>query len=143
MSRGLAGEELLRERMSEARAPRLPCTVEKSVHALRGMFYLNRTLSITVPNLNSLARKKKRKRKRHHADVLLYFYSKLYVAPFPLVVENIASADTPYCTPMNCMQTHIELLDKLSQFKAFDLSVHSTKDFSGSLQDLRLTVYCY
>ncbi len=63
MSLGLAGEELLRERMSEARAPRLQCAVKKSVHALRGMFYLNRTLSITVANLNSLARKNEKKKK--------------------------------------------------------------------------------
>lgn len=55
--------ELLHERMSEARAPRLQCAVKKSEHALREMFYLNMTLSITVANLNSLARKKEKTKK--------------------------------------------------------------------------------
>lgn len=107
MSLRLAGEELLRERMSEARAPRLPCTVEKSVHALRGMFYLNRTLSITVPNLNSLARKKEKRKRKRHADVLLYFCSKLYVVTFPTGSgKHYTHRHSELYYTVNCVQTH-------------------------------------
>lgn len=127
MSLGLAGEELLRERMSETRAPRLQCTVEKSVHALHGMFYLNRTLSITLPNLNSLARKKEKNKKtsRGCPAVLL---QQIICCDISHCWWKTLHAQTLWTTAHQWSALrHSQLLVKWIQLKVVDLSVHSTK----------------
>lgn len=60
MSLGLGGATAGESVRSSSSTPPVH-GVKKSVHSLHGMFYLNRTLSITVPDLNSLARKNKTK----------------------------------------------------------------------------------
>ncbi len=107
--------------MSEARAPRLQCAVKKSVHALRGMFYLNRTLSITVANLNSLARKKEKKKKTSRG------------CPAVLLQQMICCGFSRWCAQTLwtvhqwTARRRSELRAKWIQLKVFDLSVHSTK----------------
>ncbi len=100
------------------------------------MFYLNRTLSITVANLNSLARKKEKKKKTSRG------------CPAVLLQQMICCGFSHWCAQTLwtvhqwTARRRSELRAKWIQLKVFDLSVHSTKLPQWFFATSWLTVHC-